>query len=620
MLVPNRISQLALCVALLLVAGGPAEAQEKQLSAAAPVTFQGLVQHLRAGQSEQEILKLLEQSSLDVSFVLGDSQVAELKKMRVSDEFIEGVQKLLQKRTSTPASDVTDLVLILDCSGSMMDKTKDGLTKMQAAKQVVTELIQDFPAGRRLGLIVYGHDRARECQSVDVVRPLSVLDDAARAQLKQYVSRLQPSGHTPIARALEAATGEVAQAKGLSRVVLITDGMESCHGDPVAAAAALVEKTKANVDVIGFALKPEESKAIDRIAKAGRGKYYDAQTAEKLRKDLRLVAQVSPAQPEQPKPEAPLRPEQLPDELATFIGHQDAVTGVTFSRDGRRVVSACDEDHTVRQWDVTEKKELDSAGMQIRLGTQFVFSADGRRLLSHFGQSATLWNVDSKKEVNTINPFSSHVHSVAFSPNGRRFIVGHEELDNGNVNAYVDVWDAETGKRVQRFSEHKPRTATARFTSVCLSGDGQRAASANDDGVRVWDSGTGKQLQYLERPSVLSMAFSPDGRSLVTGEALDALILWDVETGKEARRFTGHSDGVVSVTFSTDGRHLLSGGEDKTVRLWDASSGQELHCFNGHAAGVTSVNLSADGQRAASGSQDKTARVWNISKYTAVPR
>jgi len=98
------------------------------------------------------------------------------------------------------------------------------------------------------------------------------------------------------------------------------------------------------------------------------------------------------------------------------------------------------------------------------------------------------------------------------------------------------------------------------------------------------------------------------------------LILWDVKTGKESRRFAGHSDGVVSVTYSADGRYLLSGGEDKTVRLWDASSGQELHCFNGHAAGVTSVNLSADGQRAASGSQDKTARVWNIAKYTTVPR
>jgi len=291
-----RTFRFGFCIAVILAAGNVAMSQDKPpaAAAAAPVTYQGLRQLLRTGQSEQEILKLIEQSPLDVGFVLGDGEVAELKKMRVSDEFLDGVQKILQKRATTLASDVTDLVLILDCSGSMSDKMKDGQTKMQAAKQVVGELIQDFPAGRRLGLVVYGHDRSRECQAVDVVRPLSEFDESARQQLKQYVSRLQPSGHTPIARALETASGEIANAKGLSRVVLITDGMELCNGDPVQAAADLVAKSKANVDVIGFVLKPDESKAVDQIAKAGRGKYYDAQTAEKLRQDLRFVAQVAP--------------------------------------------------------------------------------------------------------------------------------------------------------------------------------------------------------------------------------------------------------------------------------------------------------------------------------------
>ena len=286
------------CVALLLAAGNAAKSQDQARTAAAPVTYQGLRQLLRTGQSEPEILKLLEQSPIEVGFVLGDGEVAELKRMRVSDEFLDGVQKLLKRRSTTLASDVTDLVLILDCSASMSDKIKGGQTKMDAAKQVVTELIQDFPAGRRLGFVVYGHDSARECQAVDVVRPLSEFDDSARQQLKKYVSDLRPSGYTPIARALDVATGQLGLAKGLSRVVLITDGMESCKGDPVKAAADLVAKSKATVDVIGFGLRPEEGKAVDQIARAGRGKYYDAQTAETLRKDLRFVAQVAP-QPEQ---------------------------------------------------------------------------------------------------------------------------------------------------------------------------------------------------------------------------------------------------------------------------------------------------------------------------------
>src|SRR5262245_20670629 len=132
MLVLNRGLGSVLCLAALVAAGQFAGAQDKAAPGAGPVTFQGLGQLLRPGQSEPEILKLVEQSPLDVSFVLGDGQVAELKKMRVSDEFLDGVQKILQKRTSTLASDVTDLVLILDCSGSMSDKTKDGISKMQA--------------------------------------------------------------------------------------------------------------------------------------------------------------------------------------------------------------------------------------------------------------------------------------------------------------------------------------------------------------------------------------------------------------------------------------------------------------------------------------------------------
>jgi uncharacterized protein YegL len=319
MRVLRPILRIVLCTLVLILVNNAGSAQDKQTGAqAAPVTYEGLRQLLRTGQSEEDILKLLERSPLDVGFVLGDGQVAELKKMRVSDEFLDGLQKLLKNRTTTLASDVTDLVLILDCSGSMSDKTKDGPTKMEAAQKVVTELIRDYPEGRRLSLVVYGHDRARECEAVDVVRPLSVLDRAGRQQLIQYVADLKAAGHTPIARALSAAAGEVAQAKGLPRVVLITDGMESCHGDPVQAAADLVAKTKANVDVIGFALKPEETKAIDQIAKAGRGTFYNAQTAEKLRKDLRFVAQVAP-QPEQ-KPVVAAPPEEkLPANLSPVL-------------------------------------------------------------------------------------------------------------------------------------------------------------------------------------------------------------------------------------------------------------------------------------------------------------
>src|SRR5437016_6843609 len=79
------------------------------------------------------------------------------------------------------------------------------------------------------------------------------------------------------------------------------------------------------------------------------------------------------------------------------------------------------------------------------------------------------------------------------------------------------------------------------------------------------------------------------------------LRLWDVKSGRALRTFDGHSAGILSVAFSPDGRRVLSGAEDKVLRLWDAESGRALHIFEGHSAGILSVAFSPDGRRVLSG-------------------
>lgn len=81
-------------------------------------------------------------------------------------------------------------------------------------------------------------------------------------------------------------------------------------------------------------------------------------------------------------------------------------------------------------------------------------------------------------------------------------------------------------------------------------------------------------VQLGHSSSILSIAFSPDGRYLASGSEDMTIKLWDVSTGREIRMFWGHGVGVASVAFSPDGRHIASGSRDKAINLWDTANGR----------------------------------------------
>ncbi|ASV74720.1 High-affnity carbon uptake protein Hat/HatR [Thermogutta terrifontis] len=166
-------------------------------------------------------------------------------------------------------------------------------------------------------------------------------------------------------------------------------------------------------------------------------------------------------------------------------------------------------------------------------------------------------------------------------------------------------------------------TSSGYVTSVAFSPNGRQVLTGSWDGTaRVWDAATGKELRQFEGHTgwVLSVAFSPDGRQVLTGSGNpfertsdNTARLWDAATGQELRRFEGHTDPVTSVAFSPDGRQVLTGSGDNTARLWDAATGKELRRFEGHTEAVLSVAVSPDGRQVLTGSADKTARLWDAA-------
>jgi Ca-activated chloride channel family protein len=173
----------------------------------------------------------------------------------------------------------SSLVLVLDVSGSMRGKV-GGETKILGARRVLGKLIEDLPDGRPVGLFAYGHRRADDCTDIEQVAPLAPLD---RKALRGAIEKLQPKGKTPITGALVAAIRALDGQSAGGTVVVVTDGLETCSGDPCAAVRAARAKNSGFVlHVIGLDVSKEDVSSLECAAQAGGGLYLAAADAGEL--------------------------------------------------------------------------------------------------------------------------------------------------------------------------------------------------------------------------------------------------------------------------------------------------------------------------------------------------
>jgi WD40 repeat protein/tRNA A-37 threonylcarbamoyl transferase component Bud32 len=282
-------------------------------------------------------------------------------------------------------------------------------------------------------------------------------------------------------------------------------------------------------------------------------------------------------------------------------GHTDTVSGLAFSPDGWRLASG-GGDGAVKIWDATTPAEAVILHGNFGSIHDVAFNPDGRKLAIGSGyRTVRVLDTTTGVEVFALHGHAASVSCLGYSPDGR-------QLASAGQDRTVRVWDATSGAEIYCLRGH-----TANIRGLAFSPDSRRLATASGGltqrgrpvagEVKLWNVSNGEEVLTLHGSAdagdtgwFARVVFSPDGVRLAAGEGR-AVRVWDAATGRLLLTLSGHEGPITHVAYSPDGRRIVSASEDKRVKVWDAATGEELLTLRGHTSAVTGIAYSPDGQR-----------------------
>ena len=328
--------------------------------------------------------------------------------------------------------------------------------------------------------------------------------------------------------------------------------------------------------------------------------------------------------------------------LNTLAGHRGSVESIAFSADGGTLAGGSYQE--ILLWDVQKAQHIKTLSKPTIFDAgvnSIAFSPDGQKIASLSEGSLSsliqLWDVKTGQHKLTIgegwrhnNPAIGYSYSSVFSEDVSKAAFIGDFFQNWNYGLITCKFPIHELRSVKPpFSPIRGRITSLRkvhetpilyqspVKAIRFSQDGKIAVTISRNDIAIWNTDSGKHKKTLKDDfaQVYSVAISPDGKTLASGNGWNnsEIRLWNIGNGRLKSILTGHTHWVDTVAFSTDGKTLVSGSRDSTIRLWDVKTGRHKTTLKMHTAGVHIIVFSKDGELFASASQDNSIIVWDLA-------